>query len=282
MLTAAGTAFALVQLHTSAARLSADTGAPGRVGQAGLSEAATIRAEAAAWIAREISRSSIIACDSLMCANLSQAGVPSVNLLKIRPSTPDLLAADVVAATSVLRSHFGGRLSSEYAPLVLARFGTRATRIDVRVVAADGAAAYRSAFRQDVIARKILGTRLLSNSRITLPASARAELMAGQVDPRLLLTLPVLADQHPIVVLGFYDKAPGAGPGVPMNGAELSASDSQAAGLSPAAYHRWLVHVLRSQRPPFDAGSVRTMTRKGLPIVSVWFPRPSPVGLLHG
>jgi hypothetical protein len=283
LLTAAGTAVALVQLRASSARPSAGTGAagPGSAGQVGLSEAATIRAEAAAWIAREISRNSIIACDSLMCADLSRAGVPSLNLLEIRPSTPDPLAADVVAATPVLRHQFGGRLSGEYAPLVLASFGTGATRIDVRAVAADGSAAYRSVLRQNLAARKVSGTRLLANSQITLSASARADLMAGRVDPRLLLTLPVLADQHPIVVLGFYDQAPGAGPDVPLTGAELSASDSRATGLSPAAYHRWLVNLLRSQRPPYGGGSVRTTVRSGLPIVSIWFSRPSPLGLFH-
>ncbi len=282
LLTAAGTVVALVQLHGSGASLSADTGPAGPGGgQDGLSVAAATRAQAAAWIAREISRSSIIACDSLMCADLARAGVPSLNLMVIGPTTPDPLGADVVAATPVLRSQFGGRLASVYAPLVLASFGTGATRVDVRAVAPDGAAAYQAALRQDVAARKIFGTRLLSNSRITLPASARADLIAGRVDPRLLLTLPLLADQHPIVILGFYDQAPGAGPGVPLTGAELSASDGQATGLSPAAYRHWLVNLLLSQRAPYRAVSVRSMVDNGLPVVSVRFSRPSPFGLIH-
>lgn len=281
LLTAVGTVVALVQLHASGARLSADTGQAGPGVQTGLSGAATARVQASAWIAREISRGSIIACDSLMCADLSRAGVPSLNLLLIRPTTPDPLAADVVAATSVLRSHFGRRLSSEYAPSVLASFGTGATRVDVRAVAADGAAAYESALRQDVAARKAFGTRLLANTSVTLSASAKADLAAGLVDPRLLMTLPVLAGQHPIVILGFYDRGPGAGPGVPLSGAEFSASDSQAAGMSPAAYHRWLVGLLLSQRPPFNSASVRTTVTNGLPIVYVRFPKPSPFGLIH-
>jgi hypothetical protein len=282
LLTAAGTVLALVQLHSSHSRLGANSGVPGPGGgQAGLSGAAALRAEAAAWIAREVSRSSIIACDSLMCADLSNAGWPSSNLLVIGSTTPDPLQADVVAATPALRSQFGARLASEYAPLVLASFGTGPARVDVRVVAAKGAAAYLSALSQDVAARKAFGTRLLTNQRITLPPSVQADLVAGRVDPRLLLTLPVLAGQHPIVVLGFFDQAPGAGPGVPLSGAEFSASGSRAAGLGPAAYSRWLVTFLRSQRVPFNAASVTTSTSNGLPVVSVRFSRPSPMGLLH-
>jgi hypothetical protein len=101
------------------------------------------------------------------------------------------------------------------------------------------------------------------------------------VDPRLLMTLPILANQHPIVILGFYDQAPGAAPDVPLSGAEFSASDSQAAGLSPAAYRHWLVSLWRSQRAPFNAFSVRAMVSNGVPVVSVRFSRPSPIGLLH-
>ncbi len=62
-------------------------------------------------------------------------------------SASDPLGSDLVVATPALRSQFGARLASVYAPVVIASFGSGAARIDIRAVAADGTAAYDSAAR---------------------------------------------------------------------------------------------------------------------------------------
>jgi hypothetical protein len=66
---------------------------------------------------------------------------------------------------------FGARLSSVYAPVVLATFGTGSTQTAVRVVAADGAAAYLRSLRTDVAARASAGQQLLQNPRLHPSAS---------------------------------------------------------------------------------------------------------------
>jgi hypothetical protein len=254
---------------------------PGTTGTAisGLSAAGTERVLAAAWIAREISRGAIVACDAVMCSSLFNDGLPASNLLVISPTTPDPLGADVVVATPVVRSQFGGRLNSVYAPTVLASFGSGPTRVDVRVVAPDGAASYSRALSADIAARKAAGVQLLRNKRIGLPAHAVVQLAGGWVDPRLLLILPVLAAQHPVWILAFGDRAPGSSYGVPLSMVELSGA-SDLAGMPGHGYIRWLLGFLRSQRPPYLATSITVVRRGGQQAVIVRFARPSPVGLL--
>jgi hypothetical protein len=215
-----------------------------------------------------------------MCAALAKAGVPSADLLPLKPSAPDPLGADVVVVTPVLQSQFGSRLSSEYAPSVLASFGAGRAKVAVRLVAQYGAAAYRLALARDLAARELVGTQLIGNKRIALPAAAKTELAAGQVDPRLLITLPALAGKHPIRVLSFDDRAPGASSGIPLAGVVLAGTD-QRSGLSPHAYLRWLTSFLRSQQSLYRAASVHATSRAGHQVVSVRFARPNPIGLLH-
>jgi hypothetical protein len=113
-----------------------------------------------------------------------------------------------------------------------------------------------------------------------LPAAANTELAAGQVDPRLLITLPALAHRHPVRVLAFYDRGPGASPGVPFTGVKLAGADPKA-GMSDHAYLRWLVSFLHSQRSFYRAASVTTAWRQGRAVVSIRFALPNPIGLLN-
>ena len=270
--TAAGTAVALVRHPTAA-------GTNGKV-PAALSGAAGARAKAARWISREVSRGAMIGCDTVMCGDLSRAGVPSADLLVIKPTAADPLGPDLVVATPSVQSQFGSRLSTEYAPTVLASFGSRQDRVAVRVIAPDGAAAYQLALSRDLAARELMGTQLIGNKQIALPPSAQTELAAGEVDPRLLITLPALAQRHAVRVLGFYDRAPGASSGVPMSGVLLSGDDPRS-GLSAPAYLRWLLSFLHSQQSLYRASAIATTSRHGQTVVSVRFARPTPIGLLH-
>jgi hypothetical protein len=275
LLTATGTTVALLGQHRGGKPALGSRG-----GGTALAGAAASRVAAARWVSREINRSEIIGCDKVMCGVLMKSGVPSADLLPITPSSQDPLGADVLVATPVLQSQFGSRLSTEYAPAVLASFGTGNARVEVRVVASYGARAYQLALNRDLAARDVLGTQLVGNSRIALPVSAETELAAGQVDPRLLITLPALAQKHPIRVIAFYDRAPGASSGVPLSGVRLAGWDPTA-GLSGHEYLRWLVSFLRKQQSVYRAADVATTWRNGRAIVSVRFARPNPIGLLH-
>jgi hypothetical protein len=243
------------------------------------SRSAAVRSEAAAWVAQQVSPDAIVACDPAMCAALQARGIAPGDLLVLRPSAADPLGSDVVMATAAVRSQFGSRLASVYAPEVIASFGTGELRIDVRAVAPDGAAAYRATLAADLAARRAAGRQLLRNSRISATAPARSDLVTGRVDARLLITLAAVAADAPLRITGFADAGPGAGPDVPLRAVQL-ATPLPAAG-SAAAIRNMLAFV-RAQRPPFRparAGIVRGAA--GSPVLSVEFAAPSPAGLLH-
>jgi len=248
--------------------------------QGAVAAAAATRSQAAEWVSRQVSRSAIAACDPAMCAALQAAGVQAADLQMLSASAADPLGADIVVATPALQSQFGGRLGTVYAPAVLARFGSGAAQIEVRVVAAGGAAAYTVALGQDVQARKGAAAQLLGNSKIKLQAAGRAELTAGQVDSRLLLMLATLASVHPVQVLAFTDAGPGADTSMPLRSAELASADHPA-GMSESSYVDWLRGVLRGQRPPYDS-QISVAGAQGQPVVDVQFAAPSPLGLLKG
>jgi hypothetical protein len=234
---------------------------------------------AAEWVSQQVSRSVIVACDPQMCAALEARGVPAANLLPLGAGATSPLAAEVVVATPAVRSQFGSRLDSAYAPSVIAGFGSGPGKVSVQVIAPDGAAAYRAALRQDVAARQAAGTELLANKRIAAAAEARTQLAAGEVDSRLLIVLAALAAVHPVQILAFGDPGPGASPGVPFCSADLSGSGSMA-GMTDASYLQWLVAFVRAQRVPF-AGSAVIEHHGDQTAVRVEFSRPSPLGLLN-
>jgi hypothetical protein len=245
---------------------SADGPAP--ASSAPVNSATAVRGQAAAWVARQVSGAAIIACDPAMCAALAQHGVPAGNLLVLGPGAGDPLGSDVVLGTPAVRGLFGSRLAAVYAPAVLASFGTGPARIDVRVVAPDGSAAYRRALAADRQARQAAGLQLLRDLRLTAAPAARAALADGQVDARLLITLSALAASQPVQVTGFGSAAPGASPGLPLRTAELTA---------PAGTAHRMLAFLRAQRSPYLpayaglAGSVLTIE----------FGAPAPLGLLQ-
>ena len=151
-----------------------------------------------------------------MCQALEKHGIPARGLHELKPGAPAPLHSDVIVVTAAIRAEFGASLTSVYAPGVIASFGSASTRIDIRVIAPEGAAAYRSALSADLAARKKAGAQLLRIGRISAPATARRQLTAGQVDSRLLLTLAELASQWPVSIVTFGDLAPGASPGIPL------------------------------------------------------------------
>ncbi len=212
-----------------------------------------------------------------MCSALLAQGIPPGNLLELRAATPDPLGSDVVVATAAVRSQFGGRLASVYAPGILASFGAGRLRIEVRAVAPDGAAAYREALASDQAARRDAGRQLLGNRRLGVSASARAELQAGRVDSRLLTTLAALAAAGPVHVAAFGDSGPGAGDGMPLRSAEITAPFH-----SGLARLQQMIAFLRAQRPPYlPARALIAPGTGGSPVLSVEFDAPSPAGLLQ-
>jgi hypothetical protein len=258
------------------------SGSPAQGGVSGVVAAAGVRRHAATWVAQQVSGDAVVACDPAMCGALQAAGVPVGRLLVLQPSQGDPLGSEVLIATAAVRSQFGSRLGGVYAPVVLASFGSGADQIQVRVVAPDGAAAYRAAFAADVAARKSAGAAVLGNANIEIAPAARSQLAAGQVDARLLLTVVALAHSYPVQIISFGQPASGATPGVPLRSAEI-------AGAAPAHGHRSVsLQILRAflsaQRTPYRPSAVTTVRLGPRTVLDVEYPAPTPLGLLgsHG
>jgi hypothetical protein len=234
--------------------------------------AAAARQRASAWIDREVASNIVVGCDLEMCGELQRSGFPAARLLPLQPSAPDPLGAQLVVATPVIRNQFGTRLASIYAPLVIASFGSGAERVDVRFIAPDGSGAFEAklaAYRQERIAA---GRQLLTNSRVQASVSARQQLAAGQVDPRLLVTLSTLADLMPLKLIAFEDLSPGASTDVPLRGAEIGAGAP--AGLSAMAA------FMRAQQGEFAPAVARiTQDASGQHVFIVRYDAPGPMEL---
>jgi hypothetical protein len=244
---------------------------------------ALVRQRAAAWVAGQVSRAAVVACDPVMCQALMAHGVAENRLYQLGPQTTSPLRSQVIVATAAVRARFDNVLSSVYAPAMLASFGSGADRVDIRVTAHHGAAAYRAMLSSDMASRKASGTQLLHSGRIAAAAIARRELVAGAVDGRLLITIAQIAAAHPLFIVDFGSPAPGADPDMPLRQADL-AEDVHAhhAGRAiSAGYVRAIVSFLRTQHGAFRPAQVRPMRLPdGVAVLRIEFTAPSPLGLL--
>jgi tetratricopeptide (TPR) repeat protein len=275
-------ALTIASIGAAMARTTPDHpgGASGPGSGSTVTAAGRARLAAAAWVASQVSRSAIVACDPAMCAALQELGIPAGDLLALGPAGPsDPLASNIIVATAAVRDEFGARLAAVYAPLVLARFGTGPSGIQVRVIAADGAAAYWRAWQSELSARQQFGQQLLHNGHLRVLGSARAALAAGRVDSRLLMTLATLADTETLRIVGFAGAGPGASAAVPLRSVEIG-PESQAAGPGWAGA---VLRFLAVQQPPFrPSWAGRAHPAGPSQEVLIEFPSPSPLGLLAG
>ncbi len=282
MLTAAAAAAAVAMTALAGARQpgrAADAGGTAGGGHA-LGSIAAQRELAAAWVASSVAGSAVVGCDRAMCAALRGRGIAAGDLLVIGPGgQSDPLGSNVVVGTAALRSEFGSRLAGVYAPLAIARFGADGARIEIRVTAPDGSAAYLGALRADQRARAAAGGELIANARLTVTPAARRDLLGGRVDSRVLLTIAAMAHLGRVSVLSFGGAGPGADPAAPLPAAELVPAGGS--GSAQAGQLRPLLSFLRAQRPPYLAAA-DSLGRLpgGQPVLRFTFSEPSPLGLL--
>ncbi|HEY1917709.1 MAG TPA: hypothetical protein VGH27_19235 [Streptosporangiaceae bacterium] len=237
----------------------------------GLSPATAAAGQAARWVDSQVGRGTLVSCDPAMCATLRQHGFPASNLVVLRPGALDPLDSDLVVVTSVVGRELGARLAA-VAPAVLASFGTGQAGIEIRAIAADGPAAYRSASRADTAARSEVGTQLLSNPDVAASPQARQQLTQGHVDARLIAVLSMVAALHPVRLVSFGDASPGAGASMPLRSAVLDSTASLAS----------LRTLLMAQDPPYrPAGAAIVAPAAGQHALRVWYSAPEPLGLLN-
>jgi hypothetical protein len=275
----AGGVSVLPVLRTSPAHRAAERRQPpGVVGLAVLRAAAVARREAVHWVVTQVSRGAVVACDSVICAALRAQGFPARNLRVLAGPAEGPRGSAVVVSAAALRGRFGSRLADVYAPGVVASFGSGSARVEVRVTASSGAAAYLAAFRADWRARRWAGRQLLGNSHVIVAGVARGELAAGLVDARLMIMLAALADVGVVRVAAFGDAGPRAAPGEPLRAAVLASP-----GLprrSQPGYLRSLLAFVAAQRAPYGAMGAQLSQQLGQPVLVIKFAAPSPLGLL--
>jgi hypothetical protein len=248
----------------------------------GASTEAAIRDRAAAWVAGQVSRDVHISCDQVMCQALEAHGVPGTALIVLRSGGGGTLRSTVVVATAAVRSMVGSRLLTDDAPAAIASFGSGSGQISIRVVVPGGAAAYSSTLRSDIAARKDGGTSLLQTPRITVSARARPQLVDGQVDSRLMLTIAIMASRWPISIVAFGDIGPGASPGIPFRSADLVPT-TRVAGSQMTLLLRQMSAFLHTSPGSYPVSHVSIVKiAGGRDVLRIEFAAPSPPGLLAG
>ena len=274
---AGGLAFALSRPSVSLERRASSDRPTGDHAQTSqITAEAAARTQAVTWILHQVSRAAVVSCDTQVGADLASGGFPSSNLLLLGPASNDPLGSDLVVATAAVRNQFGSRLAV-YAPAIIASFGTGNARIDIRWVYPGGAAAYSAALPATLRVRKAADAQLLTNSQIALSATARAQLLGGQVDPRLPLLIVTMAQSHPVRIVDFASQSPGGGPASLLRWMDL-ATTVRAAHLTRAAYLGWMRSFIDAQRAEYLPAWVQQVTlRTGQAVLRIGYGAPSPL-----
>jgi hypothetical protein len=235
------------------------------------------RTEAIAWILQQVSRAAVVSCDPQVCTDLANAGFPAANLLTLGPGSTDPLGSALVVATAPVRAQYGGRLASVYAPVVIASFGSGNAKIDIRQVFPGGTAGYSAVQRADLSARKAAGAQLLTNSQIAVSATARAQLLSGDIDPRLPQLLAIMAASHPVSIVDFVKQSPGGGPASLLRSVDLATVDGTAQ-LTRAAYLGWIDAFIDAQQAQYRPAWAQPVTlRTGQYVLRIGYGAPSPL-----
>lgn len=251
--------------------------------------------QAAAWVAGQVSRSDHVSCDLAMCNALEAQGFPASSVLVLdrggsgaahsqaarsQAARSQALHSQVIVLTATARADVGAQFTSRYTPAVIASFGSGSGRIDVRVVAPMGAAAYRSALATDLDARRMATTELLNSPKVTVSAAARGQLRAMHVDERLVIMISYLATLGRVSVVAFGDAGPGAGASAPLRSAELGI-ETKSGHPATRTDLAQAVTTVKQSLTPYRATLVEIIRlgngRDGL---SVEYTAPTPLGII--
>ncbi|WP_436764024.1 hypothetical protein [Streptosporangium sp. V21-05] len=258
---------------------TASTAPPSRPEPMSLDTAVEWRALAAEWTVREIDAGRTVACDPSTCEELAGRGTPAGSLLRLDgPDGPGtILQSDVVIVTAQVRGTLAAQLEVLLSPEVLARFGTGASRFEVREVAPEGRAAHRVRQAADVRDRRYAGRELLANRRLGVTPDVARQLSAGQVDGRLLTVIAMLSADRRLYLRSFGDA--GETSGVPLRSVDIATVDGRP---PPAAAVTGIGRVLRDQEPRFRPAetTLATPPEGSTPVLRIRYGAPSPLGLL--
>jgi predicted Ser/Thr protein kinase len=236
-----------------------------------LAAAAAARARAVAWVLQQVSRATVVSCDAQVCTDLAQRGF--TNLETLGPTSTDPLGSTLVVATAAVRAQFGSRLAAVYAPAVLASFGSGNAKIEIRWNYPLGTQAYDAAVGPALQARKTQDAELLQNSNLTVSATARAQLLSGDVDPRLPGLLAIMTHRYRVRIVAFGGQSPGGGPASLLRSMDLAAR-----GGGARAYISWIQGLGNAQWTEYRPASSEVVTLPaGRTVLRIAFDAPSPL-----
>ncbi len=237
----------------------------------GASAATSAEGVAATWVDRQVSHNAIVACDRVMCGALRKRGFPGGQLEVIEKSSLYPVHAQVVIETPVVRGLFGSSLATNVAPESLVTFGSGRRQIAVRIIAPVGAAAYRAQLAKDEQARRSVGQNLLGSGEVLASPQAKKQILAGQIDMRLLVVLIALASRETkLDIVSFGSLAVGESPNLPLRSVDL--------GTGSAGYVR-LQRVVDQQPAPFHRSFDGPIQIGGKTLLKIVFSAPSPLEL---
>jgi hypothetical protein len=229
---------------------------------------------AAAWIVAQIAPGTAIACDPVMSSVLRRAGLPAARELALSPASGLPVGPGLVVATSAARAEFGSQLTAA-APEVVASFGRGAQIVEVRVLGWTPAA-FRSAARAAIAANKKAAAKLARNRRLHLAGSARAQLLSGLVDERLVVLLGRLVAARPVYVSAFGNADPGDAWPAELRSVSISRL-VHGTGRRRVSDVRAVLRLLHGQRPPYRAIVQELHGPAGRVTLTIGFPAPSPL-----
>lgn len=245
-------------------------------GQALTGEAAA-RSAAINWVVQQVSRAEIVSCDPQLCQDLASKGFPLANLETIENTSTDPLGSNLVVATAAIRAQFGQRLTSVYAPATIATFGSGSAEIEILWIPPEGTKAYRADLSPDLSFRQGEGAQLVANSQITVSPAARAQLLGGEIDPRLAQLLATMAHYHAVNVVDFVDQSPGGGPASLLRSVDLATVDPTA-HLTGTAYVSWMKSLIDAQTAQYLPDWVQPVTlSSGQHVLRIGYGAPSPL-----
>jgi hypothetical protein len=239
------------------------------------------QARAVAWVAAQVSPSTVVSCDPNTCTALASHGHPAAYLRALKPTTTTYpVDSSVVVVTPNVAHIFGTILATGWAPDVLDTIGSGQAEVAIRVIAPHGSRAYQQLLQNDLQTRKSGGASLVGSSRITTSAAAKHQLVTGQVDTRLLFAIAALGAADPIDIVAFGNAATGASTDLPLRYADL-AERVPAAHQTDAAYTQAMFAALRLLPAQFKPLWTKPVRLPGGQIVlQIGYSAPSPLNLL--
>jgi hypothetical protein len=202
---------------------------------------------AAAWITKQVTPGTSIACDKQMCSALAASGISTHDLDVLGPASREPFDATLIVETAAIRSLFGTSLNSQEAPAVLTTIGSGQAEITIRTIAPGGAAKYARALTAGQETRKQDEAALLGLRRISYSAMAKKTLADGNADMRLIVAITDVAASQPVDIVDFGSEATSPSADLPLRYADLAENDS-AAHMSTSRYLA-AIHAALSKVP---------------------------------